>query len=87
MRPLASTPSRTEQVHAAIRESICDCTLKPGTHLVQEDLAAQLGVSRQPVQQAMLLLKSEGLVVEQGGRGLCVAPISPESIVQHYQIR
>ena len=34
MKPLTSVPSRTEQVYSAIRESICDCSLEPGTHLV-----------------------------------------------------
>lgn len=87
MQPLASVPSRTEQVYLAIRDNICDCTLEPGRHLVQEELAATLGVSRQPVQQAMLLLKSDGLVVERGGRGLYVAPIDREAMVHHYQIR
>jgi DNA-binding GntR family transcriptional regulator len=46
-----------------------------------------LGVSRQPIQQAMLLLKAEGLVVESGARGLYVAPLDPASIGYHYQIR
>ncbi|MFN3937502.1 MAG: GntR family transcriptional regulator [Gemmobacter sp.] len=87
MQPLSSVPSRTEQVYHAIRESICDCVLAPGTHLVQEDLAATLGVSRQPVQQAMLLLKNDGLVVETGGRGLYVAPVERDDMVHHYQIR
>ena len=87
MRPIASAPSRTQQVYAMIRDSICDCTFEAGTHLVQEELAARLGVSRQPVQQAMLLLKSEGLVVEKGARGLYVAPIDAPGITQRYQIR
>ncbi|ETX27823.1 GntR family transcriptional regulator [Roseivivax isoporae] len=87
MKPLVNAPSRTEQVYHAIRESICDCSLEPGMHLVQEDLAGTLGVSRQPVQQAMLLLKNDGLVVESGGRGLFVAPIDRESMEHHYQIR
>lgn len=87
MQPLTPVPSRTEQVYLAIRESICDCSLTPGTHLVQEDLALKLGVSRQPIQQAMLLLKNDGLVVEHGKRGLYVAPIDRETMAHHYQIR
>ena len=87
MQPLATNPSRTEQVYHAIRDNICDLTLEPGTHLVQEDLAATLGVSRQPVQQAMQLLRNDGLVVESGGRGLVVAPIDPDGMEHHYQIR
>lgn len=54
---------------------------------MQEELAATLGVSRQPIQQAMLLLKNDGLVVEMGGRGLYVAPIDREKMEHHYQIR
>lgn len=87
MKRLTQAPSRTEQVYATIRDSICDCTLQPGAHLVQEEIAEKLGVSRQPVQQAMLLLKNDGLVVELGGRGLYVAPLDPDAIRHHYQIR
>lgn len=87
MQPLEQVPNRTQQVYHSVKESICDCTVKPGTHLVQEELAATLGVSRQPVQQAMLLLKNDGLVVERGGRGLFVAPLDRDSMVHHYQIR
>lgn len=87
MQPLSNVPSRTEQVYRAIRDGICDCRLEPGTHLIQEELAATLGVSRQPVQQAMLLLKNDGLVVESSGRGLFVAPIDREGMEHHYQIR
>ncbi len=87
MQPIESHPSRTEQVYRAILDEICDGTLAPGTHLVQEELAARLGVSRQPVQQAMLLLKSDGLVTELGARGVYVAPLDAESMSQHYEIR
>jgi len=87
MHPIAITPSRTEQVYNAIRDSICNGKMTPGTHLVQEELATQLGVSRQPVQQALLLLKNERLVVELGARGLYVAPLNPDDVIHHYQIR
>ncbi|WP_323000297.1 GntR family transcriptional regulator [Castellaniella sp.] len=87
MRKVTNLPSRAEQVYQIILENICDGTFEPGLHLVQEDLATQLGVSRQPVQQAMLLLKSEGLVIESGARGLYVAPLDPQRIVHHYQVR
>lgn len=87
MRPIAAPQSRAEQVYITIRDSICAGELASGTHLVQEELAATLGVSRQPVQQAMLLLKNDGLVVELGGRGLYVAPLNVGSVIHHYQIR
>jgi DNA-binding GntR family transcriptional regulator len=54
---------------------------------VQEKVASQLGVSRQPVQQALAMLKNEGLLQELGKRGLFVAPLDPASMRHHYEIR
>jgi DNA-binding GntR family transcriptional regulator len=87
MKTIQSAKSRAEQAYLVIRESIVDGTLAPGAHLVQEDLAAQLGVSRQPVQQAMSLLKNDGLVVEIGARGLHVAPLDLVDTERRCQIR
>ncbi len=79
--------SRTDQVYTILLESICDCTLEPNARIVQEDLAASLGVSRQPIQQALQLLRADGLLIEAEGRGLMVAPLDASLIEQHYQIR
>ncbi|MBK0399783.1 GntR family transcriptional regulator [Limibaculum sp. M0105] len=87
MKPIPPTPSRTEQTYQAILDQICTGALTPGTHLVQEQLAARLGVSRQPIQQAMALLKSDGLVQEIGGRGLCVAPLDLDAMRERYEVR
>jgi DNA-binding GntR family transcriptional regulator len=87
MKPVLNSPNRAEQVYVSIRDSICEGRLKAGTHLVQENLAARLGVSRQPVQQAMALLKNDGLVLERGSRGLYVAPVDALATVHRYQIR
>ena len=58
---IASTPDLTEQVYQRLLYAICDGELAPGARLTQEDLAAMLGVSRQPVLQALRLLKKEVL--------------------------
>lgn len=50
MKPITEIPNRAEQVYLSIRDSISEGMLSPGTHLVQEHLVAELGVSRQPVQ-------------------------------------
>ncbi|MEI8145110.1 MAG: GntR family transcriptional regulator [Alphaproteobacteria bacterium] len=87
MRSLSPQPGRTQQVYQMLLDAICDGTLAPSSHLVQEQLAARLGVSRQPVQQALAILKSEGLLLELGKRGLFVAPLDLETIRHHYEIR
>lgn len=87
MKRVESQPNLTQQVYQAILDDICEGALAPGMHLVQEELADKLGVSRQPVQQAMALLKSDGVVQEQGRRGLYVAPLDPTVMRHHYEIR
>lgn len=87
MRPLKPQPSLTEQVYQRLLDEMSEGRLGPGVHLIQEQLAAQLGVSRQPVQQALALLKSEGLVLELGKRGLFVSPLEPETVRHRYEIR
>ena len=87
MKPLAVHPNLTQQVYEAIVDEICDGNLQAGAHLVQEDLAKRLGVSRQPIQQAMALLKADGMVVEIGRRGLQVTPLDLDLMRNHYEIR
>ena len=82
MSALPQMPSRTDQVFEAIVDDICTGKLAPGTPLRQEQLAERFNVSRQPIQQALLLLRNQGLVREFGRRGLEVAPLEP-AFVSH----
>jgi DNA-binding GntR family transcriptional regulator len=87
MLPLSARSSLTERVYEAIVDEICTGAIEMGAHLVQEQIAAKLNVSRQPVQQAMALLKAEGLLEEVGRRGLQVTPLNPNLMRHHYDIR
>lgn len=87
MKPLAIQPGLGDQVYRTLLDGICDGSIAPGAHLVQEQIAAYLGVSRQPVQQALAVLKNEGLVIELGRRGLFVAPLDVDGMRHHYEIR
>ncbi|MEU6128427.1 GntR family transcriptional regulator [Saccharopolyspora sp. NPDC047091] len=85
--PLPPVPSRTEQVYEAIVRDICTGQLQPGVPLRQEQLAERFQVSRQPVQQALLLLRNEGLLREFGRRGLEVAPLRRKFVSQLFELR
>lgn len=87
MTALPTPPSRVEQVYDAIVDDICTGRIAPGTPLRQELLAERFSVSRQPVQQALLLLKNQGLVREFGRRGLEVTPLDAASVSHLYQLR
>lgn len=87
MKPIAQTPSLTQQAYQVLVDQICDGSLPSGAHLVQEQLAKRLGVSRQPIQQVMGLLKADGLIEDAPGRGMLVVALDGEQITSRYQIR
>lgn len=87
MKTLAPAPSITDQVYASILDAICDGELEPGARLTQDSVASMLSVSRQPVGQALMLLKQQRLLVDAGKRGLRVAPLDPAFLRSIYQLR
>ena len=87
MKILSVQPNLVEQVHEAILLEISSGKLTPGTRIIQEQIATELGVSRQPVQQALLLLRNQGLLSDAPGRGLIVAPLDPDHIRHMYDVR
>ena len=87
MKLLAAQPNLVEQVHGAILEEVVSGRLGPGDRIIQEQIAQALGVSRQPVQQALMLLRKQGVLQDAPGRGLLVAPLDPEHVQHMYDIR
>lgn len=71
-RPL-QIRSVADQVYAVLLERIVAGELRPGSHLRQEALAEELGVSRTPLREALMRLASEGLVEFASNRGAAVA--------------
>jgi len=64
------------QIANAVRDEIFSGRLPPGTHLSQEEIRKQFGTSRIPVRDALMMLASEGLVVELGSGRVQVAGLS-----------
>ena len=55
-------PTLIEQSYNFLLESICSGSLLPGERLQQESLSAKMNVSRQPVAQALSILRTQGFV-------------------------
>lgn len=87
MRALASQPNLVEQVTQAVLDEITAGRLAPGARVIQEQVAQALGVSRQPVQQALALLLSQGVLRDAPGRRLIVAPLDAAYVRQMYDMR
>ena len=84
---LQPAPDLVDQVYRALLDAISSGAIAPGDRLTQEDVAERLAVSRQPVLQALRLLKRDGLVQDAPGRGLLVTPLDPAWIAQVYEVR
>lgn len=87
MKPIALTPNLVDQVYDAVLDAICSGSLAPGEPVVQEQIAENLNVSRQPVVQALVLLKKQGFVEPAGRKGHRVSPLDPELARRVYAIR
>lgn len=61
-----------QSVYEALTEMIIDGSLEPAQHLVEVELAGMLGVSRQPVREALQHLHNEGWVDLRPGFGAMV---------------
>jgi DNA-binding GntR family transcriptional regulator len=86
MQPIGFSRSKKELVTNTLRNAILSGELIPGTRLVIEDLAKQLGVSPIPVREALQQLDADGYVVIEPYLGARVAPIEAESVAEVFSL-
>lgn len=83
MRP----PTVTDQVFEQLYKRVIDLTLPPGSKLSEAEVAATMGVSRQPVRDAFYRLSQQGFIEIRPQRATVVTTISEEAILQAQFIR
>jgi DNA-binding GntR family transcriptional regulator len=76
-----------QQVHAVLRERIMRREMQPGQQLVERELAAELGVSRTPVRECLLLLQMEGLADTSPGLGVVVRDVTVHQVREALAVR
>ena len=84
--PIQATSLR-EQVVEQVRTAIIEGRLKPNDHIIEKDLTEQLGVSRTPVREALILLEREGLIVSFPNRGSFVRDFSVQDVEMIFSMR
>ncbi|CAL9573685.1 putative D-xylose utilization operon transcriptional repressor [Streptomyces sp. enrichment culture] len=80
-------PSRTQYVLEEIKRRILTGRLTPGQALVETDLAAQFGVSKTPVREALKTLAGTGLVVMSQYKGVTVRMVDADMAREVYDVR
>jgi DNA-binding GntR family transcriptional regulator len=86
-RPVARPAPLRQAVYDALAELIASGTLRPGQHLVESDLAEYLGVSRQPIREALQRLQGDGWVELRPAHGAFVHTPTEEEVVQLLGVR
>lgn len=84
-RTAFSAEHAADQVHVRLRDAILSGEMRPNHRLVEVDLAAELGVSRTPVREALLRLRHEGLVVRR--KGWVVRDHDPAEVLEYLEAR
>jgi DNA-binding GntR family transcriptional regulator len=79
--------SRRERIIDALRDAIVSGELKPGQPLIETEIAAQLGVSRAPLREALQALSHEGLLETLPYRGTIVRNLTRADIEELYSFR
>jgi DNA-binding GntR family transcriptional regulator len=79
--------SLREQVVAQVRTAIIEGRLKPNDHITEAILTEQLGVSRTPVREALILLEREGLVNFSPNRGAFVRAFDERDVADIFSMR
>lgn len=77
----------SEQVYQTVRDQIVDGSLAPGMPVRQDVLAANLGVSKIPLREALNRLEQDGLVTSIAHRGYVVLALSPQEAEEIFALR
>ena len=77
-------------VHQVIDALVAGASLGlilPGDRIIEADLAVKLGVSRVPVREALRVLESQGVLVNEPYKGIRLTPVTPERIDHLVEVR
>ncbi|WP_209324010.1 GntR family transcriptional regulator [Brevibacterium renqingii] len=84
---MAHDPARSAAIAAELRARIIGGGLQPGDRIRQEEVAAEFGVSRIPIREALRILESSGLVTLVASTGAWVTELSLEECREIYLMR
>ncbi|MFI2104673.1 GntR family transcriptional regulator [Isoptericola sp. NPDC019693] len=85
--PRGDSRSLRETAYETLKARIIGLDLHPGQRLVERDIAAELGVSRVPLREALQQLEGDGLVILVPRQGALVAPFTRADVEQLFEVR
>lgn len=86
MEPKQPRRTSPDGVYERLRKRILDSELAPGSHILEQELAVMLGVSRTPVREAVIRLQNEGLLEIVPRHGVRIVPIAVSDMREIYDV-
>ncbi len=86
-KPEETATSAQQQAYLFLRDQIQVGRLVGGARVKPEDIAAELGISRMPVREAIRQLDTEGLLTIRPNRGAIVTVLSPDRLGELFEMR
>jgi DNA-binding GntR family transcriptional regulator len=79
--------SISQEIYEKLKERILDGDLPPGTHLLENKIAEQAGISRGPIREALRQLEADGLVEVRANIGTFVHILTIGEVTEIYTVR
>ena len=77
----------SQRIHDILRERLVTHQIRPGDHVRQDSIAAEFGMSKIPVREALTRLEANGLVISTHHKGYLAAPLSLAEVDELYALR
>jgi DNA-binding GntR family transcriptional regulator len=77
----------SEQIFSLVRDRIISGKFPVDVAIRQDALAAELGVSKIPLREALARLEQDGLLLSQANRGFFVRPLNADEVDEVYALR
>ena len=87
LQPLAATQTLANHTRHSVLAAIADGSLEPGGRYSVAQLAEQLGISRTPVREALLVLEREGRVRFERNKGVRVLETTAADVAEVFELR
>jgi DNA-binding GntR family transcriptional regulator len=76
-----------DRIHAQLRRMAADFEIRPATRINEARMAAELGVSRTPLREALNRLVAEGFLTFQSNHGFFCRALEPQQLLDLYEAR
>lgn len=86
LKPALQVPSLSERVATYIESLIVEGRIRPGSRIVEETVARELGVSRSSLREAIIALEKMGLIVRDGRAGRSIRHLDDRDVAELYEL-